>query len=189
LGLLASNRKQKRVVLRAVILVVRLLTMMLLRPISRVVARPQRRTFIDWMTNYPDRVSPVHCRRLPAVDSGAVPLCCCCWIILRKCGPAAYSVRSLVALFASFANSFLTNVRYCPTTDFGVEEGPSSGRKVRLYLAETAKRQVDGRPGWSFLCGRIDSADHWSLSIGDRKGQDGVIKVRKCFARKLNRKI
>jgi hypothetical protein len=48
--------------------------MMLLRPISRVVARPQRRTFIDWMTNYPDRVSSVQCRRLPVVDSGAVPL-------------------------------------------------------------------------------------------------------------------
>jgi hypothetical protein len=43
--------------------------MMYLRPISRVVARPQRRTFIDWMTNYPDRVSPVVCW---TVDRGFV---------------------------------------------------------------------------------------------------------------------
>jgi hypothetical protein len=97
------------------------------------------------------------------------------------CGPA---VRSLVVLFASFASSFLTNVRYFPFIDFGVEEGPSSGRTVRLYLAETAKRQVDSRPGCSFLCGRIDSTGHWSLSIGDRKGQDGVNTVRKMFRTK-----
>jgi hypothetical protein len=75
------------------------------------------------------------------------------------CGPA---VRSLVVLFASFASSFLTNVRYFPFIDFGVEEGPSSGRTVRLYLA--------GLAAVFFAAGSIQLViGHYRLATGKGK--------------------
>jgi hypothetical protein len=157
--------------------------MMYLRPISRVVARPQRRTFIDWMTNYPDRVSPVV---VWTGDRGfrLVGLLLLALLGICRDNNTLGSIHLFVLLFSylfvffKYISNDLLFVMLSP--EFGVEEASSSGRTVRLYLAETTQRQVDGRPSWNYLYGGNDSTGHWPLSIGDRKRQDGV-KYRKMF--------
>jgi hypothetical protein len=156
------------------------LTMMYLRPISRVVARPQRRTFIDWMTNYPDRVSPVVWtgdRGFRLVGLLLLALGICRNLTLLVLSIYLFLLFSYFFVFFKYISNDLCFVMLSP--DFGVEEASSSGRTVRLYLAETTQRQVDGRPSWNYLYGGNDSTGHWPLSIGDWKRQDGV-KYRKC---------
>lgn len=118
---------------------------------------PQRRTFIDYLTNYPDKVR----------DVGGIR-------IGHQASRAAACMSGLFS-FASYhtAHSSLTIFHY-PLTDYGaktclpkVEEG--------LHLECVPRRQVRQRVGSLLDCRWWRTGRRGILALGDWKGKNGVI--------------
>lgn len=139
-------------------------TMMLLRSVAsraaRAPARPQRRSFIDWMTNYPDRVRFIcveYDRRTTRVGRPCTvrPLAA---FALQRCTLSPHvNTRSMISLFP----------------DCRIEKATPSGRPCCFHMAKTTTRHLHHWL-WVGLCNDWVLPTHGgTLPIGHRKRKNG----------------
>lgn len=154
---------------------------MIFSQVVRAAARPhriQRRSFFDWLTKYPDRVSyRIH-------FNGILQFVLDCRAVLERPGeseqrrmkfwnrfmPIQWSARRMFQrLTGILKKTHGCLFCYFPCTDQWIEEGTPSWRSLSFHLAKASKRQICKRL-WSGLmrlwCRSIDC---WTLPIGNRK--------------------